>query len=117
MSGSAVRTEPRPKQGWSLGPGGAGFSPRHSVARGPARKPVPHTQRKLPGVFSQRPGAQGMGTRPHSSTSESTKEASYSGGQAKNSTPAPAPLAPPPSSPTQRVPWGLSRKPGSHAQV
>lgn len=89
MSGSAERTEPRPKQGWSLGPDGAGFSPRHSVARGPARKPGPHTQRKLPGVFSQRPGAQGIGTRRHSSTSGGAKQASYSGGQAKASPPQP----------------------------
>lgn len=53
--------------------GGADFSPRHSVARGPARKPGPHTQRKLPGAFSQRPGAQGGGTRRHSSMSEGTE--------------------------------------------
>lgn len=77
MSGSIVRAEPRPKQGWSRGSDGAGFSPRHSVARGLAWKPVPHTQRKLPGVFSQRPGAQGIGTRRHSSTSEGTEKASY----------------------------------------
>lgn len=74
MSCSAVRAEQRPKMGWSLGPRRAGFSPRHSVARGLARKPVPQTQRKLPGVFSQRPGAQGIGTRRHSSTSEGTKQ-------------------------------------------
>lgn len=74
MSSSAKK---RLEQRWSLGPGGAVFSPKHSVARGPARKPVPHTQRKLPGVFSQRPGAQGVGTRRHSSTSEGTEPASY----------------------------------------
>lgn len=74
MSGSAKK---RLKQEWSLGPRGAGFSPRHSVARGPAWKPVPHTQRKLPGVFSQRPGAQGVGTRRHSSMSGDTEQASY----------------------------------------
>lgn len=49
------------------------FLPRHSVPRGPARKPGPHTQRKLPGVFSQRPGAQGVGTRRHSSMSAGTE--------------------------------------------
>lgn len=77
VSCSIVRAEPRPKQGWSQGPGGAGFSPRHSVALGLAWKPVPHTQRKLPGVFSQRPRAQGIGTRRHSSTSEGTEKANY----------------------------------------
>lgn len=68
--GGAGTAGARPGQGWSLELGGADFSPRHSVARGPARKPGPHTQWKLPGVFSQRPGAQGGGMRRHSSTSE-----------------------------------------------
>jgi hypothetical protein len=52
-----------------LEPDRADFSPRHSEALGPARNPGPHTQRKLPGMFSQRPGVQGWGTRRHSSTS------------------------------------------------
>lgn len=65
---SRGRAGARPWLGWGLD-----FSPRHSVPRGPARKPGPHTQRKLPGVFSQRPGAQGVGTRRHSSTSEGTE--------------------------------------------
>lgn len=89
---------------------GAGLSPRHSAARWPARKPGPHTQRKLPGVFSQRPGAQGGGWRRHSSTSEST------GRRQRPAPPAPPPPAPG-SSPVQRVPCGLSRKPESQAHV
>lgn len=63
------------------------FSPRHSAACGPARKPGPHTQRKLPGVFSQRPGAQGGGTRRHSSTSAEGMEGP--GHQEAGRTPAP----------------------------
>lgn len=60
-----------------LEPRGADVSPRHSVARGLARKPGPHTQRKLPGVFSQRPGVQSGGTRRHSSTSKDTEGAGH----------------------------------------
>lgn len=55
------------------------LSPRHSAPLGPARKPGPHTQWKLPGVFSQRPGAHGGGTRRHSSTSEGTEEPGHRG--------------------------------------
>lgn len=65
---SRGRAGARPRLGWGLD-----FLPRHSVPRGPARKPDPHTQRKLPGVFSQRPGAQGVGTRRHSSMSAGTE--------------------------------------------
>lgn len=115
MSSSAKK---RLEQRWSLGPGGAVFSPKHSVARGPARKPVPHTQRKLPGVFSQRPGAQGVGTRRHSSTSEGTEPASYMLARERTLHLSPdSAESPLPSSPIQRVPWGPSRKPGSQAQV